>query len=199
MAKAPADPFAVNFNRFKWLPTLGKNAVLQPGDTTSKEIAVPVKDAQTIVLSVVRRVLDLPRDSSPQVVWTQGDSELLVHSDKTKIECSAGVVTITVQVECDQYESTAIRVPIGVGTSKSPSGLVMSTFSDLEGPAAIAEIWSDAIKAFAWETLLEVASTIAAQVGKDSQGRALVPGNIGASPGKLLIQPIARYKLSVGA
>lgn len=199
MARARVEPFAINFSRYKWLPTISKRVVLQPGDTTRKQITVPVKDAQAIVLSVVRRVLDLPRDSTPQVVWTQGDSELLVHSDKTKIKCSSGVVTITVQVECDQFESTAIRVPIGVGTNKSPSGLIMSTFSDVEGPAAIAEIWSDAIKAFAWETLLEVASTIAAQVGNDAQGRALVPGNIGASPGKLLIQPIARHKLSVGA
>jgi len=199
MAKIPVDPYVIEYNKFKWLTQLGSGVVLEPGNKTPKEIKVPVKDAQKIVRSVVRLVLDLPRNSTPEVVWSLGDSELLIHSDNTRITCSSGVVIISVDVECDQCDRTTIRAPIGVGTSKSPTGLVMSTFSDLEGPIAILDTWSDSIKAFAWETLLEVASVVAAQVGKDSRGRALVPGNIGASPGKLLIQPVARHTLRVGA
>ncbi len=108
------------------------------------------------------------------------------------------MVTIGVTVECDQYQRQTIPVPIGVGQKKAVSGLVMSSFQDLQGPAGLVEVWSDSIIAFAWETLLEVATTICAEVGRDAQGRALVPGTIGASPDRLLIQPVARYSLKAG-
>lgn len=187
----------VDFDRFDWLNRLDDGIILTAGQQTSTDVEVPVKDAQAIVLQVVRLVLDLPRNSNPQVVWSQGDSELLVHSDKTTIACSAGVVTIKVMVECDQCKAIQIPVPFGVGTKKSPSGLVMTTFTDLEGPSTVVDVWSDAINAFAWETLIEVARTVSAQVGKDSTGRPLVPGSIAAAAGKLLIQPIARNNLRV--
>lgn len=191
------EPVVVDFERFEWLNRLDAGVVLGAGERAPKDIEVPIKDAQKIVHSVVRLVLDLPRNTTPQVVWSLGDSELLVHSDRTRIACSSGVVTITALVECDQCEPVKIPVPLGVGTKKAPSGLVMSTFTDLEGPREIVDVWSDAIKAFAWETLIEVVRVIAAQVGKDSRGRVLVPGSVGAAPGKLLIQPVARHTLKV--
>ena len=197
MARLFVESVVVDFERFDWLDRLDDDIILGAGERAPKSIEVPIKDAQEIVHLVTRLVLDLPRNTTPQVVWSLGDSELLVHSDKTKIACSSGVVTITAQVECDQCEPVQIPVPLGVGTRKAPGGLVMTTFTDLEGPREIVEVWSDAINAFAWETLIEVARVIAAQVGKDSRGRALVPGSIGAAPGKLLIQPVARHTLKV--
>lgn len=192
-----AKSSVVNFDRFEWLSRLDDKITLTAGQQTPKDIEVPVRDAQAILIQVVRLVLDLPRNSNPQVVWSQGDSELLVHSDKTTITCATGVVTINVLVECDQCNAVKIPVPFGVGTNKSPSGLVMTTFSDLQGPPAIVNIWSDAINAFAWESLIEVARSVSARVGKDSRGRPLVPGSIAARAGKLLIQPIARNNLKV--
>ena len=193
------DAKSIDFNQFDWLIKLDDSVLLDIGEKAPENFEVPVKDVQPILLSVVRRVLDLPRNSTPLVVWSLGDSELLVHSDKTTITCSSGVVTISTLFECDQCAPQRIPVPLGVGTKKAPSGLVMSTFSDLQGPREIVDIWSDAINAFAWETLLEIAKVIAAQVGKDAKGKALVPGSIGAAPGKLLIQPIARHSLQVEA
>jgi hypothetical protein len=196
MARLIVEPAFVDFDKFKWLKRLDDNVILSAGERPAQGIDVPAKAAQLIVRQVVRLVLDLPRNSTPLVVWSLGDSELLVHSDETKIACSSGVVTISTVVECDQCEAVRIPVPLGVGTRKAPGGLLMTTFSDLEGPAEIVEIWSDAISAFAWETLIEVARVIAAQVGNDARGRALVPGSIGAAPGKLLIQPVVRHRLS---
>ena len=197
MARLFVESVVVDFERFDWLDRLDDDIILGAGERAPKSIEVPIKDAQEIVHLVTRLVLDLPRNTTPQVVWSLGDSELLVHSDKTKIACSSGVVTITAQVECDQCKPVQIPVPLGVGTKSAPAGLVMTTFTDLEGPREIVTVWSDAINAFAWETLIEVARVIAAQVGKDSRGRALVPGSIGAAPGKLLIQPVARHTLKV--
>ncbi|MDH5545467.1 MAG: hypothetical protein OEZ43_07740 [Gammaproteobacteria bacterium] len=198
---ADFDPsfFSIKQNSFKWLPDAKDLLVLNAGELTKKIVKVPRRDAQRIVDSVVRFVLDLPRNSTPLVVWTHGDSELLLHSDKTRIDLSSGIVTITATVECDQSGVVEIPIPLGVGSSSSPSGLLMSAFNELQGPRAIVDIWTDSLTAFAWETLLETAKAICSQFGVDTKGRPLVPGSIGAGSQILLIQPIARHSLRVEA
>ncbi len=186
---------SIDFNHFDWLKRIDKKLLLDIGDRSPDLLSVPTKDAQRVLGETVRLVLDLPRNSTPLVVWTQGDSELLVHSDKTRISLSSGVVTLKITVECQEHGKRVIPVPIGVGTKQAPSGLVMSTFEDLEGPAELVAAWSDAIIAFAWEALLETARVICSEVGKDKRGLPLVPGSIGAGSGQLLLQPVARYSL----
>lgn len=190
---------SIDFNRFQWLKRIDTNLLLDIGNQSPDLLAVPTKDAQRVLSETVRLVLDLPRNSTPLVVWTQGDSELLIHSDKTRIGLSSGVVTLRITVECEEHGRLVIPVPIGVGTKQSPSGLVMTTFEDLEGPAELVAAWSNAIIAFAWEALLEIARVICSEVGNDKRGLPLVPGSIAASPNRLLLQPVARFSLMPGA
>jgi len=198
VATISIDNIFSDVSRLEWLKQLEKNVALTAGDLSADQLIVPAKDVQKILDKVVRLVLDLPRKSTPFVVWTQGDSELLIHSDKTKISISSGLVKIKITVSCDQCEQVQIPIPLGVSQRNSPGGLIMSSFSDLQGPADIVELWSDSLIAFAWELLLEITRVISAQVGKDERGLSLVPGNIGASPGKLLIQPVSRHSLLPG-
>jgi len=198
MANFIASDWVADFDRFNWFDRLDRRVKLKIGQRSPTELKIPAKDARKILQKVVRLVLDLPRNSTPTVVWVRGDSELLVHSNRTRIGFSSGVVTVTVTVECDQHEMVQIPVPLGVAETKSPAGLLMSSFSDLEGPPEIVDTWFEPIVAFAWELLLEIASVICEQVGKDSRGLPLVPGNVAAGRGYLLIQPIARYQLKGG-
>lgn len=186
---------SIDFSRFDWLKRIDSSLLLDIGNRSPDLLSIPTRDAQRILSETVRLVLDLPRNSTPLVVWTQGDSELLIHSDKTRIDLSSGVVTLRITVECEEHGKLVIPVPIGVGTKQSPSGLVMATFEDLEGPTELVAAWSDAIIAFAWEALLEVARVICSEVGNDKRELPLVPGSIGASPNRLLLQPVARFSL----
>lgn len=198
MANFIASDWVADFDRFEWFDRLDKRVNLKTGQLSPNELRLPTKDAQRILNKVVRLVLDLPRKSTPTVVWTRGDSELLVHSNRTRIAFTSGVVTVTVSVECDQHELVRIPVPLGVAEPNSPAGLMMSSFSDLEGPPEIVETWFEPIVAFAWELLLEIVSVVCEQVGKDSRGLPLVPGNVAAGRGYLMIQPIARHQLKGG-
>lgn len=186
---------SIDFTRFDWLRRIDADLTLETGARAPDLLSVPTKDVQQVLSETVRLVLDLPRNSTPLVVWTLGDSELLVHSDTTRISLSSGVVTLKVDIECREHGRVTIPVPIGVGTKQAPGGLIMSTFEDLEGPAELVEAWSDPIIAFAWESLLETARVICSEVGKDKRGLPLVPGSIGAASGQLLLQPVARYSL----
>ena len=107
--------------------------------------------------------------------------------------CADGLVRVGVKVGCDQLDSPMVMtVPIGVGTAEAPSGLVMSTVDRLDGPDLIVTHWSEAITAFAWEGLLELARRLCAEMGRDGSGLSLIPGAIGAAKGALLIQPMSR-------
>ncbi|MGE0879547.1 MAG: hypothetical protein AB7L13_12070 [Acidimicrobiia bacterium] len=163
-------------------------------------VEIPQAHAQLLLPSVARRVADLPIDSPPRVVWSHDGSELLVHTDKVALACTAGLITVAVVAQCDQVNgAVTLTVPFAVGTKAAPSGLVMHTFDRLAGPAIITERWSPSVIAFAWELVVELCSSLCAELGSDVRHRALIPGSIGAAPRLLLVQPIARHNVNLKA
>ena len=192
----PGRLLGVDLDDLTWMVTTRRR--VPPGETPGEAITVSTKHANQLLRSIVRFVADIPADAPPGVVWQQGTDELWVDTSSIAIACSSGLVRIALTVDCDQVdEPTKVTVPIAVGTPKVPSGLVMSTFNRVEGPRVIADVWSDAIAAFAWEALVELAGKIAASVGKDSTGRPLIPADISATRNQLLVTPMARHDVSV--
>ncbi|GAA4116381.1 hypothetical protein GCM10022415_13390 [Knoellia locipacati] len=178
-------------DRATWFTPLTKR--VPPGQTSKDQVRIPVRDAQRLLVDVVRLVADLPKDTTPVLVWQQGAAELEVDTSATTLDCDHGLVTVGVRVDCDQLrEPTAVSVPFAVGTVEAPTGLVMSTFTRLSGPPVVTDAWSDAITAFAWESLVELTRRVCAQLGRDTRARALIPGGIAAEKGVLLVQPMSR-------
>lgn len=179
-----------------WFRPVDSRAGLDPGRATSNLLKVPAGDAQRILRQTVRLVADIPRNASPDVVWVQGASELLVRTGGIGLSCLSGLVTVALSVTCDQLQKDAtIQIPLGVGTAKAPSGLVMSTLTRPVGPDLVVDIWSGALIAFAWEAVVHLAQQLCAAAGKDAAGRPLIPGYIAAERGVLLIQPMARHRI----
>jgi hypothetical protein len=179
-----------------WLKVVRQPGRLTPGNVPKAMLQVPVKQAQELLRAVIRFVVDIPANTSTVVVWQRDGSELWVDVGTTTIACAEGLVTIGVDVGCDEIGRTRISVPIGVGSSQALAGLVMATIDRLDGPELVTARWSEAITAFAWESLVELARRLAAQTGNDKAGLPLIPGAIGASRAVLLIQPMSRNDLS---
>jgi hypothetical protein len=180
-----------------WLKVIRQPGRLTPGAVPKGQLSVPVGEAQQLLRAIVRFVVDIPADTSTVIVWERDGSELWVDVGTTTIACADGLVTIGVTVNCDELgKRTPVSVPIGVGSAQAPAGLVMTTFDRLDGPDLITARWSEAITAFAWESLVELARRLAAEIGKDRAGLPLIPGAIGAGRGVLLIQPMSRNDLS---
>jgi len=178
--------------RAKWFEPIERRVV--PGQTTKSALEVPVADVRRLLLDIVRLVADVPKEGRATIVWQQGASEIAIDLAKTSVRCDRGLITVVVTVTCDQIRGPVpLEVPFAVGTREAPAGLVMSTFTSLDGPRLITDLWSEAVTAFAWECILEVARRITARLGTDTARRALVPGGIGADRGVLLIQPMARF------
>jgi hypothetical protein len=182
-----------------WYVPLRSRIRLEPGELAPSRqfLTIPEADARALLRSTQRLVADLPLDAAQRVVWQQGRSELLVDLSRTTLSCKVGLVTVTLTVLCDQVDGPAtVAVPFAVGTEEEPNGLVMSTFSALDGPQVVVSQWTEAITAFAWETLIELARRLCADLGHDAAGRPLVPGAIGSGSRVLLVQPMARHELS---
>jgi len=170
---------------------------VKTGALASAPLRIPQGDAQRLLRGIIRFVADIPAGASLDLVWQQGGSELFVDAGSITLTCTTGLVSIGVAVHCDELPAPAVATAaLGVGRVDSPSGLVMSTFERVGAPDLIADLWSEAITAFAWEALLELASRLCAGVGKDSQGRPLIPGSVAAAPELLVITPMARNDLS---
>jgi hypothetical protein len=176
----------------RWLRRLDPRVALKPGQPGPAPLRVPVDDARWMLRGTARAVAGVP-DKTPQVVWTAGASELLVRLDGIGIACAPGVVTIFLAVACDQLpDGASIEVGFGVGTEAKATGLVMSTFDRPTGPDVVVDVWAESLTAFAWESLLRLAETLCAAVGRDAAGHPLVPASLGADRGVLLAQPMAR-------
>jgi hypothetical protein len=189
--------FGTTITNPAWLKTVRLSGRLEPGQLPKGQLTVPVAEAQRLLRAVVRFVVDIPADTSTVVVWEQDGSELWLDVATTTIACADGLVTIGVTVGCDELpKAVPVSVPIGVGSAKAPAGLVMTTIDRVDGPDLISARWSEAITAYAWESLVELARRLCAQTGKDRSGLPLIPGAIGAARGALLIQPMSRNDLS---
>ena len=127
------------------------------------------------------------------VLWSDADNELLVHVGKISVSLDRGVVLIGIPVRCDEVGNATIRVAFATGDEKRPAGLVCATEERPRGPAAIVDVWGEALVAFAWQVLLTVGRAIASQSGTDADGAELVPAALTTSPDGLRILTMARH------
>ena len=152
----------------QWFRPLPSARRLKPGAVPKQSLNVP-RPMPSASCGASSFVADLPADSSPIVVWESAGSQLWVDTSAMSIACTEGVIGISVKVGCDELpEGVTVVVPFSVGTAQRPSGLVMATIDRLDGPDLVVARWSNAITAFAWESLLEVASRLCAGLGRDS-------------------------------
>lgn len=187
----------IELRNTEWFRPLAPDIRLKPGTPAPELVRVPEAAANAILRSVIHLVADIRADAPPDVVWTHGANEVQVLLDRTRLALAPGFVSIGLVVRCDELrEPQRMDVAFAVGSKGRPTGLVMSTFERVQGPALIADTWSGALTAFAWELLVTIAQQIAAGIGKDVRGRPLLPGSIAADKDLLLIGAMARHDLS---
>lgn len=180
----------VDVSRLRSVPT---NLTIQDRASATKWLTLQVGTINRMMPELTRLVADLPTDTTPEVVWTSGSSELLVHTDQASVTASSGVLQIGILVDCDEIKEPAtVTVAFAAGTSEEPRGLFLATFEQPSGPPPVVSIWADALTAFAWESVVTLATHLAAASGNDSRGRPLIPGSIAAGQGVLQVLPMPK-------
>lgn len=185
---APIRTKPIRTKPIRTSPVLPKAEVkpLPPG-TTGAEVPIPAAAFQQLVTAAATE------NNKGAVVWVNGGCELLVITGKVQARLDDGLILISVPVSCDQAASSTIQVPFAVGGKDSPAGMICATEDRPRGPAAIVDVWGDALIAFAWRILLRVTTRAAAQSGVDQDGAGLIPVSITAAKDSLALLPIARH------
>jgi hypothetical protein len=128
------------------------------------------------------------------VIWEQAGSELLVHLHGVRVAVLDGLVLVGVPIETVETKRVEVTISFAVGTPDRLAGMVVTTEAKPRGPAAIVDLWGEALIAFAWQTLLDVVERLAARTGVDVDGEPLLPGAIVANRGHLGLVPQAAHK-----
>jgi hypothetical protein len=156
-------------------------------------VQAAVKDAAADALG--RRPTDPPLDA---VVWTDGADSLLVLLDSVRLSTAEGIVTVSVDVACDQLRAgrrtpqAHVEIDLVVGTDERPAGLLAAATTP-RGPAVVVDRWADALVAFAWQALLDTAAALSAATGADVDGTPLIPAQWSASRQGIAVGPQARH------
>jgi len=132
-------------------------------------------------------------DPRADVVWVDGDNELLVRPAKTRVVLKTGFVLVGITVYTEQTKDVEIVVPFAVGAPDDPLGLTVATESIARGPAPIVETWSGPLIAAAWDALLRVGADVAATAGVDEDNHPLLPIALVADEKGLAVTPQARH------
>ena len=169
---------------------------MAPGDRLEP---VPITgDAVTVLTAhAARRALGAAeaRRRITEVVWSDAGDELAVDPAGVTTATTTGAIVLTIPVRCDQTGPATVEVTFAVGSTDQPAGLHAATPARPRGPAVIVDRWADALVAFAWSAVLELAETVTGTVGRDARGDRLIPGALVATDAGLQIVPFARHRL----
>lgn len=178
---------------------LGSGEVASPLPVKAKRAGILVATAvqqaaaRAAGFSVSRNV-DLPR----AMVWTSGTDSLLVFLDSVTVVTTEGLVTVSVDVACDELagrrgtSKRRIMIDIVIGTQARPTGLLAAAPVP-RGDSLIVGRWGDELTALAWRAMLDTAASLTAASGQDVDGTGLIPTSWSASKAGISIAPQARF------
>jgi hypothetical protein len=133
------------------------------------------------------------RPRGEAVVWVELDRELLVLVAKFKVRLGPGIVAVTIPVRCEEVGDAEVHVTFAVGSPDRPAGLLVATEARPRGPQIVVDLWGEALVAFAWKVLLDVAAHVAFAAGEDKDGQRLVPAALSADKEVITVLPQARH------
>lgn len=130
-----------------------------------------------------------------RVVWVRGDDELLLRTREVRLVPREGFLLVSLPVYSDQARDTEVVVTFATGRPDAPLGLIMAAEERPRGDPVVVETWGDELTAAAWETVIGMASGLAAEAGVDIDNRALLPAALTASRDAVAVTPQARHRV----
>jgi hypothetical protein len=150
-----------------------------------------------LMANAARRALDVTDTPSrdTEIVWSEGGDELVVDPAHVEVRTTEGTVLLSIPVRCDETGPATVEVAFAVGAPDRPAGLFGATEERPRGPVPVVDRWADALIAFAWSTVLELAGSVAGAIGNDEHGDALIAGSLVATNEGIEVVPFARPRV----
>jgi hypothetical protein len=126
-------------------------------------------------------------------LWRSAAGELLVRPAQLRLQLRDGLIGVSLPVFCDQTGNAEVHITFAVGSPQRAAGLLATTEERPRGPAAVVDVWGDALLGLVWKAVLTLLEGAAAESGRDEDGAALLPVALTASANGLLVQVAARH------
>ena len=190
------DPQQVKRVIARLRPVLGATNV-KPGQPVGA-LTLDTNHLQALLIPalIAAAGLDATRIDSPPppILWDDGANRLLVHLDQAVLTFGDGIVDVAIGVECDQTGPAPVTCTFVTSSPDRPGGFVWASEDRPRGPAAVVELWGEALIGLCWRALVDVARSGAASAGTDTFDRALVASTVVASASGFHIIPMAAHR-----
>lgn len=134
--------------------------VTRPGRPARDRPQQPRSDKDVEVELDAKRLQTLFRKAGPSsVVWSGPAGELEVLIAMTRVAVRPGVVLVALTADTDQTGRHELVVPLMVGTEDRHLGMTLGGQKRAVGHSPLAALWSEALTAHAWSTLLTIAES----------------------------------------
>jgi len=121
-----------------------------------------------------RELSPLPDKPGTPVIWSDGDSEMVVDLAELTTSLEPGLVVIQLTVETDQTGKHTLAVPFSIASSEKDAYLVALTESLPRGNALLASRWGRPAQDALWQALLRVGKIELREVHEDHEFMDLV-------------------------
>lgn len=127
------------------------------------------------------------------VLWQSAAGELLVRPAQLRLQMRDGLLGISLPIFCDQTGAAEVHITFAVGSPQRAAGLLATTEERPRGPAAVVDVWGDALVGLAWQAVLTLLEGLAAESGRDQDGMPLLPVALTVGASGLVVQVAARH------
>jgi hypothetical protein len=127
-------------------------------------VSTPIPATPTSIVALAELTSALQRQlasggaATDALVWTDGDSEVVVYPSQSKVVLQPGLILVEVRLAADQSGTTpvALVIPISVGQSAEDAALIGVTEDVPRGNALLASRWGAVVQNAVWHALVQV-------------------------------------------
>lgn len=127
------------------------------------------------------------------VLWRDADDELFLHVSRAALATGERLIVVSIPLYTDQTGETAVVVPFVTNSRQSALGLIAATETKPRGPAAVIDLFGDALVAAAWAALVEAAAAWAGAAGEAAGHGRLAPAGLAATKAALIVSAQGRF------
>jgi hypothetical protein len=113
---------------------------------------------------------------SPEVIWSDGGAQILLHAAKLRAIVQGNVLIVAVDTESAEYGVAPLIVRFVFGSEQEPAFLVAATDETALGHPQVAARWGDLFRDVIWAAFARLAEVSAA--GKTAAGLRLSPAGL---------------------
>lgn len=146
---------------------------MNPAERSSSSGSSVRLPLETIAEAIRASLCGPDHEGRPEVIWTDGGSQILLHVSKLQLHLTDAAVVVAVDTESTEFGVAPLMVRFVFGREDGPTSLVAATDARAFGDLRVAARWGDLFRDVVWASLARVVDAVSG--GRTPAGIALQP------------------------